>query len=500
LYWEAARKPIPKNKTRVLTKPILTKNTVKKLISTLILITLLSFKVANNRSVYNIPLKASAVCAADQDMDGDMDIYTEHIFDSETQWRGTYILQNDGFGHFSYMDSLYSSTGMHDIYVDTIFNNTYPEIVSGGEGYVNFLSYDGENYSQTRFFMGLHINSFNIGDVDNNGHIDVVFISNQERYWGIIYNQGDGNFTAPEYFDLSYPPTDIACDDLNSDGRDDIVITGSKCEIYFSAETGFETQLLQENAFNVKIADFDSDGDNDIIAFTDAYVMSFVYLYENQGNNIFNPINNFNINEGCSNFVVDDFNNDSLPDVLFVIHFNQGGYLLYNNQGNFQFDEPQIIDITYYGEGWRSTYCADMDGNSYADIITTWKSLDTSYVPSILKILFNNGLGNFVDNPLTSIENNPISNRTSFKNYPNPFKTSTTFEFTINKISNIEIIVYNLQGKLIKNLVNKNMEAGTHKVKWGGFNNVSQACKPNTYIAQLKVNGSLQQSIKLIIH
>ncbi len=469
---------------------------MKKIITILIFTTLLSFKTADNRSIYNVPLKASAVCAADQNLDGNIDIFTEHLIDSETSWGGTYILENDGYGHFSFMDSMYYSTGMHDVYADTVLNNVYPDIISGNGEYVNFLSYDGQNFSQKRFYMGSHINKFDIGDVDNNGYIDVVFISNQERYWGIIYNNGDGTFTNPKYYDLDYPPLDIACKDLNSDGKYDFVIVGSSSYIYISTSPGFEITALPHRAGHVHVIDLDNDGDNDIISFSDTYIMSFVYLYENLGNNVFDTVNNFTIDDGCAGFFVTDFNNDSLPDVLFSTSFNNEGYFLHYNQGNFQFGEPQIIDLIYYGEGWRSTYCADMDGNSFADIITARRSFDTIAIPSILEILFNDGQGNFVDDPLTSVNTKPADNTTTkFINYPNPTRTGTTFKFTIGLTSHIEISVYNLQGKLVKSLINKTMKGGTHSIIW----NVSQACKPGPYIAYLKVNESLVQSIKIFI-
>jgi len=73
------------------------------------LITLLSFKVADNRSIYNVPLKASAVCAADYDLDGDNDIIIENGIASGTNWGGIYMMENDGYGHFSYMDSIFDS-------------------------------------------------------------------------------------------------------------------------------------------------------------------------------------------------------------------------------------------------------------------------------------------------------------------------------------------------------------------------------------------------------
>jgi hypothetical protein len=478
---------------------------MKKIILILLFLILISFKTADNLSVYNVPLKASAVCAADQDLDGDMDIFTEHIIDSETQWGGTYILQNDGYGHFSYMDSIYDSTGMHDVYADTVLNNVYPDIISGNGEYVNFLSYDGENYSQTRFFMGTNINEFAIGDVDNNGHIDVVFISNLEQYWGVIYNQGNSSFTTPEYFYVDYPPTDIACGDLNADGRYDVVVTGASCEIYFSTETGFEMQPLQDNALNVIISDMDNDGDMDIITFSDAYIMSFVHLYENLGNNLFDTVNNFNINEGCSDFIVTDFNNDNLPDALFATYNTDGEYILYYNLGNFQMGDSTYINIENYTVDWKNMYCADMDGNSYTDILITRMIFDTTIAPSILEILFNDGKGNFVENPLSAIEKLQSHNKISLKCYPNPFINEIDFECSTEKNARVMLAIYDISGKLIKGLTSDEINIGqygklmkTHKITWDGTGNNGQYCKPGLYIAALEINGALQQTIKVL--
>ena len=67
----------------------------------------------------------------------------------------------------------------------------------------------------------------------------MLFAHNNDYLWGIIYNDGTGNFSEPEYYDLDYPPLDIACADFNDDGRDDVVIPDYIIEVYFSTENGF---------------------------------------------------------------------------------------------------------------------------------------------------------------------------------------------------------------------------------------------------------------------
>lgn len=64
----------------------------------------------------------------------------------------------------------------------------------------------------------------------------------------------------------------------------------------------------------------------------------------------------------------------------------------------------------------------------------------------------------------------------SFKlqqNYPNPFNPSTVITYSIPASSNVIIEIYNILGKLITTLVNKNQEPGSYKVYFdaGGLSN-----------------------------
>jgi hypothetical protein len=451
------------------------------------LLTLFSFKLTDYRSVYNVPLQASAVCATDYDLDGDMDIIVKHNINHQTQWGGIYMLENDGYGHFSFLDSVFDSTGAWVVYADTVISNTTPDIIYYCCGHVKILSKVGDNYTIAHFLLGSHITSFNIGDINNDNHLDVVFISNQERYWGIIYNQGDGSFTTPEYFYVDYPPIDLACGDLNDDGRGDVVIAGASSEIYLSTETGFEMQPLQYSAFCVNIADMDNDNDKDIITFTSSAFVSIVHIYENLGNNVFDTVHSFNDTIGITKLFVADFNNDSLLDALFLTHSLNGGYLLYYNQGDFQFQlgKPQIIDLTSYGESWRNMYCADMDGNNYVDIITTRQVFDSTYAPSILEILFNDGQGNFVENPLSATEDIQSHNKEGLNCYPNPFINEINFECSTEENAHVTLSIYNIGGKLIKDLTPDEMNIvqygnllKTHEITWDGTGNNGQYCKP----------------------
>ena len=53
---------------------------------------------------------------------------------------------------------------------------------------------------------------------------------------------------------------------------------------------------------------------------------------------------------------------------------------------------------------------------------------------------------------------------TLYKNYPNPFNSSTTVRFTLARASQVEIMVYNMLGEQVRRLVDTYLAAGTHTV------------------------------------
>lgn len=317
-----------------------------------------------------------------------------------------------------------------------------------------------------------------------------------------MYNDGNGNFSEPEYqYVNDYFPTTLACGDLNGDNRDDIVVCGQSTEVYFSYSDGFQSLVLETNNFKqgASIVDFDLDGDNDILTFVGIPIVGVTSLimYENQGNNVFDTLPEFYFQPMSSRFFITDFNNDDLPDILFQLS-DKSGYLIYYNQGDFQLADSQFVALppSIPQEGWRNCYCNDMDGNGFTDIIT----VKTSYVslPDNLEILFNDGNGNFIENPITNIEVPEQEIQSNLICYPNPFTTETTFQFTRQKTVPVELVIYNLQGKLIRSLTLYKLKGGITKIKWDGLDIDSKPCKPGPYIAYLKVNGKVHQIVKLI--
>jgi len=50
--------------------------------------------------------------------------------------------------------------------------------------------------------------------------------------------------------------------------------------------------------------------------------------------------------------------------------------------------------------------------------------------------------------------------------YPNPFNPVTMLSFALPVISNVLLYMYDINGRLINELINSNMDAGYHSLVW----------------------------------
>ncbi len=478
---------------------------MRKITISLLCMGLLAFSSSDNRTQFQIPRAAESVTAADIDLDGDNDIVVGHDYNSQTQWSGVSYLINNGDGTFSLSDSIFLYSWQTHIYAVNANSDLCPEIIArhfeNETQYMAILENLQGNYVTNLYSMPYGISGDNIGDINGDGYIDIIIYSSNDQFWGLMFNDGQGNFSQPEYhYVTDYFPNSIACDDLNGDNRDDIVVSGQSTEVYFSYPDGFQSLILEtDGSMNASIIDFDLDGDNDILTCVGIPIVNFTSLVinENQGNNMFYSHEEFYFQPSSYKFSVTDFNNDSLADILFQLS-DHSGYIIYYNQGNFQLADSQFVALPPSNpqEARRNSYCADMDGNGYNDIIT----VKTSHAPlsDNLSVLFNDGNGNFVENPVTRIPQIEITLLQKLICYPNPFTSETTIEFTLKETSQVELTIYDIQGNEIRSLVNNSMNAGDNNIiKWDGLDAGLKQCKPGVFFANLKLNRGISQTIKL---
>ncbi len=79
------------------------------------------------------------------------------------------------------------------------------------------------------------------------------------------------------------------------------------------------------------------------------------------------------------------------------------------------------------------------------------------------------------------------------QNFPNPFNPITTIDYEIPQQTHVLISVYDLQGRLVETLVNRNKPAGYHSIKW----DASQVSS-GLYVYRIKA-GSFTQIRKCVV-
>lgn len=110
--------------------------------------------------------------------------------------------------------------------------------------------------------------------------------------------------------------------------------------------------------------------------------------------------------------------------------------------------------------------------------------------PSPYKLYFDRGLS------ITRIKNdiNSIAEKYSLsQNYPNPFNPVTQIEFSVPKSGNVSLIVYDLLGREVQTLINKNMTQGNYSVGFDGTHLTS-----GTYFYKM-TSGDFTQTKKMIL-
>jgi hypothetical protein len=84
--------------------------------------------------------------------------------------------------------------------------------------------------------------------------------------------------------------------------------------------------------------------------------------------------------------------------------------------------------------------------------------------------------------------------------YPNPFNMTTTIEFALPERNNVKLEIYDVSGRLVKQLVSGDLEAGIHKLKWNGTASSGEDVASGIYFAILKSSRQdLDSSIKKLV-
>jgi hypothetical protein len=227
-----------------------------------------------------------------------------------------------------------------------------------------------------------------MGDLDQDGHLDIVLVKG--RHWPLtdilLMGDGAGGFRAPrqlaEVADRSYSGVLV---DIDADGDLDIVISNDDPDpnvVYLNdGQGGFTAgSSFGEGEWptrHVNVADVNNDGQPDIVVANRTGDSSgFNYVCMNRGAGRFDANCKPFSSESSTTITPADFNGDGLID-LAVPHREGGQSQIYLNDGGGAFREAVAFGPS--DAAIREAAAADLNGDALLDLV----AIDERKGPSI---------------------------------------------------------------------------------------------------------------------
>ena len=122
---------------------------------------------------------------------------------------------------------------------------------------------------------------------------------------------------------------------------------------------------------------------------------------------------------------------------------------------------------------------------------------EISYLPTqdgeyTLEVFFPSGCSTLSDTYNLNMQwsGNPGRIPVDYKlhqNFPNPFNPITSLFYEVPKDDLVSITIYDMMGKVVKNLVYSYQIAGYHSVKWHATNNRNESVPAGNYLCKIKI-------------
>ena len=465
-----------------------------------------------------LPLVTGSADWGDYDLDGDLDLLLTGKIQPDEPY--TLIYRNDGNGKFTVLDVGLPRVSNSDAKWGDYDNDGDLDIaLTGRAGSGNYISMILRNDGGNMFvdiganLPGLRYSNINWGDYDGDGDLDLLlggsFANEIPSVAQIFRNDGNDVFTNIHAEILGVRQGDLKWGDLDNDGDLDIIMNGihtnEKWIGYIYLNLGNDKFILADSLVSLKYAqislgDFDNDNDLDILLsgrydYQDYRCMIFEnkisdrntppetpknFRATTQGNRVVftwdaatdaeTPATGltYNLRVGSAPGKSDIVNSSSNPATGFRLIPAMG------NMGTKQrYVIPKLSSNTYY---------------------CSIQAIDNCYIASPFSEEIVIQLSTVADAEGVALPDHPFLG----KNYPNPFNSITRIEFGLSKNDHVEIKIYNINGQLIRTLVDERREAGYHAIDWDGCDQHLRAIPSGTYFVKMTA-GKFTETSKVIL-
>jgi hypothetical protein len=278
-----------------------------------------------------LPWPPNEIVIGDMNSDGHADL----IIGSHDSY-SIMILRGDGKGNFTISpDSVVMRKGnhphTHGLGIGDLNGDKYPDIVTANssDNDISVMLNNGSGGFITApgspFPVGPSPYPLTIGDLNSDGHLDIVSTSSQasSRFLTILSGDGRGSFQRSDVPLRTVDPWFVSIGDINNDRVPDMVMTHSErseLTVLIGTGAGRFTEAtgspynLGSNAWHVAIADLNHDAKPDVLAAANSGVR--VMFGNGGGQFVAAPGSPFLTGKGTWHLAVIDVNGDGRPDVV----------------------------------------------------------------------------------------------------------------------------------------------------------------------------------------
>ncbi|MFC2088237.1 FG-GAP-like repeat-containing protein [Calditrichota bacterium] len=396
--------------------------------------------------------RGNSVCAAwsDYDNDGDLDLLVANANDQRN-----FFYKNNGDASFiKIANDPIVYTGASKCSWGDFNNDGFFDLYLGGGSQNNQLFLNNKNGSFTGITTGVIVNddisasASAWGDIDNDGDLDLFLLKAGEKN-SLYLNEGSGQFKKIAY----------------SRAVEDSGLYGG-----------------------VSLNDYDLDGDLDI------FIARKGILYKHYGNS-----NNW-VNIKCLGVISNRFALGTKVRIKAKINgkyywqsreiSGQTGFASQNGLNcHFGIGDATVIDTVYLE--WPSGIKEGFFPVEINQLVTLEEGSGTS-----IKIKLEPETDNeFPDDQAPE-------NYFLFQNYPNPFNSLTKIEYDLADDGYVNLVIYDINGRKVRNLVKEYQKSRKYVSIWNGKNNFGKDVASGIYFYRFETkhqNGVFKNTKKMIL-